>query len=83
MELEHTLRLERDVVVKGTEEIDILLADCSKEDVLKVKNRLAQILGDYFVRQNLSDKIKLHFGFSTYPDEAKNDEELIKKAKEA
>jgi len=83
MELKYTLHLERDVVVKGTEEIDILLGNCSKEDVLKVKNRLAKILGDYFVRQNLSDKIKLHFGFSTYPDEAKNDEELIKKAKEA
>jgi signal transduction histidine kinase/GGDEF domain-containing protein len=82
-ELKYTLRLERDVAVKGIEEIDILLDDCDKEGVLKVKNRLAQILKDYFIRKNLSDKIKIHFGFSTYPDEAKNDEELIKKAKEA
>lgn len=83
MRLKHALHLERDVAVKVTEEIDILLDDCGKEGVLKVKNRFAKILEDYFVRKNLSDKIKIHFGFSTYPDEAKDDEELIKKAKEA
>ena len=62
-------------------EIDVVLNDCDKKSALRVKDRLEQALDDYLTRQNLAKKIELRFGCAAYPDEAKNDKELIRKAR--
>jgi nitrogen-specific signal transduction histidine kinase len=81
--LNASLRQTGDAAVKDTGEIIILLVDCDKKCASMVAGRLEQLLKDYLIRHNLAEKIKLHLGCATYPDEAKSDEELIKKAKKA
>lgn len=71
-----------DTVLKLSGENFAILNSCNKEDILRVKERLEQILNDYLANQNMADKIKLLFGFATYPDDADTDEDLIMKAKE-
>jgi GGDEF domain-containing protein len=60
-----------------------ILVDCGKEAALTVENRLREALDKYLTNEKLSGEIKIRFGSAVYPDEAKNGEELIKKAKEA
>lgn len=79
--LENSLRRSGDVVAKDTGEIIVLLADCDRENCLSVEGRLEHALSGYLASQKLDKVIKLRFGYATYPDEAKTDEELIKKAK--
>ncbi len=75
-------RKEGDTAFKGISEVAVVLADCNRENALSVEGRLENALENYLISKDLSKKIKLHFGCATYPDEAKNIEELIKKAKE-
>jgi two-component system CheB/CheR fusion protein len=63
-------------------EVFVVLANCSKENIPVVKERLEQKLDDYLSQQNLNDKVRLLFGCATYPDDANTDEDLIMKAKE-
>ena len=81
--IKDSLRREGDVVLKDSGEMVVILAGCEKEATLHVKNRLKEALDNYFANMKLSQEIKLKFGSELYPDEAKKDEELIKKAKEA
>jgi signal transduction histidine kinase/GGDEF domain-containing protein len=71
-----------DAVFKLSSDVFVVLADCDKQNTLRVKERLKQKLDGYLTGQNLGDKIKLFFGCATYPDDASTDEDLIKKAKE-
>jgi len=71
-----------DTVLRLSGENFVILTSCNKEGILIVKGRLEQILDDYLACQNVADKIKLLFGFATYPDDADTDEDLIMKAKE-
>ncbi|MCX5712158.1 MAG: ATP-binding protein, partial [Candidatus Omnitrophica bacterium] len=79
--LKSALRREGDMVIRDTGEIIVVLVDCSKEDVLRVEGRLEQAVGEYLAKKGLKDKIKLHLGSSSYPDDARNEDELIRKAK--
>jgi PAS domain S-box-containing protein len=80
--LSNSLRRGRgDVVVKDTGEIFTILFDCGKEGSLRVKERLEQAANNYLKQENLADKIKLHFGWATYPDEAEDAQQLINKAR--
>ena len=81
--IKDSLRREGDVVLKDSGEMVVILAGCEKEATLRVKNRLKEALDNYFANMKLSQEIKLKYGSELYPDEAKKDEELIKKAKEA
>jgi diguanylate cyclase (GGDEF)-like protein len=81
--IKDSLRREGDVVLKDSGEMVVILAGCDKEATLRVENRLKEALDNYFANVKLSQEIKLKFSSAVYPDEAKNDEELIKKAKEA
>ena len=81
--IEDTLRREGDAVFSDSGEMMIILAGCDKKGALSVKNRLREALDKYLTNEKLPQEIKLRFGSAVYPDEAKNDEELIKKAKEA
>ncbi len=71
-----------DIVFKLSDENFVIVNSCNKENILRVKEKLEQILDDYLADQNLADKIRLLFGFATYPDDADTDEDLIMKAKE-
>jgi len=71
-----------DTILQEFNEVFVILANCNKENALNVEQRLAQVLDDYLVHQNLADKIKLLFGCATYPDDGSTNERLIKKAKE-
>ncbi len=77
-----SLRRAEDVSLKGSEEI-VVLMDCDKVGALGVEGRLKQALADYLVSNKLDKKIKLHFGLAVYPDDAKSDEGLLKKARNA
>lgn len=62
-------------------EIMVLLSDCSRESALIVEGRLQQVLEDVLAKKGLAKEISLRFGLAVYPDDAKGDEELIKKAR--
>jgi len=79
--LKNSLRRSGDVVIKDTGEVIVLLVDCTKESALRVEGRLEQALADYLAKKKIVKKIKLQIGCATYPDEAKDDEELIRKAR--
>ena len=81
--IKDTLRRKGDVVLKDSGEMVVILADCNKEAASSVENRLKEALDKYLTNEKLSGEIKLRFGCAVYPDEAKNDIELIEKAKKA
>ncbi|MCX5698448.1 MAG: ATP-binding protein [Candidatus Omnitrophica bacterium] len=78
-----TLRRKSDIVFKGPGELVIILADCNKTGALSVGDRLKEPLEKYLTDEKLSGEIKLKFGSAVYPDEAKNEQELMEKAKKA
>jgi len=81
--LRNSLRREEgDIAIRGRSEIAVILADCDMDNALRIEGRFEHILEEYLIRQNLTKKIELCFGCATYPDEAKNDKELVKKAKQ-
>lgn len=75
--LRNSLRRQGDVAFKDLTEAFVILADCNKENALRVGGRLEQSLKDYLVSQRLARKVQLRFGYATFPDEAKSGEELI------
>jgi signal transduction histidine kinase/GGDEF domain-containing protein len=77
------LHREGDAVFSDSGEMMIILVGCDKEGALSVENRLRETLDKYLTNEKLPKEIKLRFSSAVYPDEAKNDEELIKKAREA
>ena len=79
--LKSSLRRAGDVVVKDTGEIMVFLSDCNRESALTVEGRLQQALENALVKKGLAKKISLRFGLAVYPDDAKSDEELLKKAR--
>ncbi len=81
--LQDGLRRAGDVAVRDTGELIIILNGCNKESALIVEGRLAQMLEDFLAKKGLIRGINLRFGCATYPDEARVDEELLKKAKSA
>lgn len=80
--LETSLRRAGDVVVRNTGELIILLPECTKKGVIAVEERLEQALKDYLKTKKIP-KLSLHVGTATYPDEAKTEEALIRKAKKS
>ncbi|MGB8227178.1 MAG: PAS domain S-box protein [Sedimentisphaerales bacterium] len=71
-----------DNVFKLHSEIFVVLADCDKENTLRVKSRLEQVLDNYLADKNLAGSIKMLWGYAAYPDDAATDEDLIRKARE-
>jgi hypothetical protein len=60
--------------------IFIVLLDCGKEDVLKVEDRVREIIKSYASYRKLMGKIEFSFRHVTYPDEAGTVEAVINKA---
>ncbi|MFH1798136.1 MAG: ATP-binding protein [Candidatus Omnitrophota bacterium] len=70
-----------DAVVRGVNEVGVVLGGCDREDALKVEGRAEHIIEAYLDEKNLKNKIKIRFGCAVYPDEAENGDELIKAAR--
>ncbi|MDI6758877.1 MAG: ATP-binding protein [Candidatus Omnitrophota bacterium] len=79
--LQNSLRRAGDVAVRDTGELVVILNGCDKEAALRVEGRLAQMLEDTLNQKEATKGISLRFGCATYPDEARVDEDLLKKAK--
>ena len=79
--LRKSLRGRGDIVLRDVDGVVHFLVNCDKEDALKVEGRVRKKLSDYLVSQGLSEKMKLHFGRATYPDDGTHAEELMKKAR--
>jgi signal transduction histidine kinase/HAMP domain-containing protein len=79
--LRKSLRGRGDIVLRNSDGLLYFLVNCDKENALKVESRLRQKLSDYLASQGLAEKVKLHFGRVTYPDDATSAEELMKKAR--
>jgi len=62
--------------------VAVVLTDCDKNSAQIVRHRLQKIAGDYLVKKGLSERVQLKFGAATYPNDARDDEGLIQKAKE-
>ncbi|MCK4947884.1 MAG: HAMP domain-containing protein [Candidatus Aureabacteria bacterium] len=75
------LRGSGDIVFNKTKEVAAILPDCNKIGVLKIESRLKQALDNYLVEKKLAGKVELGFGHAVYPDDAKDEEKLIEKAK--
>jgi signal transduction histidine kinase len=79
--LRKSLRGKGDIVLRNADGLIHFLVNCDKESALKVESRLKQKLSDYLISQELAERMKLHFGHATYPDDGNNAEELMKKAR--
>jgi signal transduction histidine kinase/GGDEF domain-containing protein/HAMP domain-containing protein len=80
--LRKSLRGKGDIVLRDMEGgVVLFLVNCDKENALRVESRLRQKLSDYLASQGLAERMKLHFGRATYPDDGSNAEELMKKAR--
>ncbi len=75
------LRRKDDLVVKAASAIMVFLNDCLREGALVVQVRLQQAVEDVLAKKWLGKEANLHFGLAVYPDDAKDDEELLMKAK--
>ncbi|MBL7158726.1 MAG: HAMP domain-containing protein [Candidatus Omnitrophica bacterium] len=75
------LRHRGDVVFRTKGELITMLDECAKTDAEIVRDRIKKRLSEYLKRNKLDKKILLSFGVATYPDDAKTDAELIKKAR--
>lgn len=78
------LRRQADTVVRDTGELMVMLFDTRPEDVYKVKERIEQIIKQTLKenKEEWVEKIVIHFGQSTYPDEAGDDKTLLAKARQ-
>jgi GGDEF domain-containing protein len=76
--IKDNLRRAGDNVLQGSGELMLFLNDCNKESALRVIGRLETAIVNYLAAAQLQDKIQLKFSCVTYPDEAKNPEELMK-----
>ena len=79
--LRKSLRGKGDVVLRNTDGLIHFLVNCDKENALKVESRLKEKLSDYLFSQGMAERMKLHFGHATYPDDGSDAEELMKKAR--
>jgi signal transduction histidine kinase/GGDEF domain-containing protein len=79
--VDNSLRKAGDAVVKVAGEVIVILTGCDKENALRVEGRLEKVIEDFLNEKKILNKIKIIMGCATYPDEAKEDIQLIKKAK--
>lgn len=78
-----TLRRKADTVVRDTGELIILLFDADKDIAKTVKERIEEVMKNYLSesKEKIIKDIVLSIGFSIYPGEAKNEAELLTKAR--
>jgi len=79
-----SLRRKADTVIRDTGELIIILFDTAKENVYTVKARIQNAVMDHArnMKDDILRNITVIFGSATYPDDAKNDDGLLDKARE-
>ena len=77
------LRRQADTVVRNTGELIVLLPDTKKKDVEIVRERVEKLIVNYIskAKENYIKKLHIAFGNATYPDDAGDSVELLKKAR--
>lgn len=81
--VKNTLRRKGDDVIKNNDETMVILADCSKENSLKVMYRVEEILQKYLFEHEVLSFVKLRFTAAAYPDDAPDGPGLVAKARAA
>ncbi len=81
--IKNALRRDGDVVLTGSGEMMVILADCDRGGALILEARLKEALSKYGADEGLPREIAFRFSFAVYADEAKSDAELIEKARKA
>ncbi|MFA6129399.1 MAG: ATP-binding protein [Candidatus Omnitrophota bacterium] len=72
---------EKDAALEYPDELFIIMRDCDKNCGFIVQGRIEQALRSYFDKINLGNDIKINLRLAVYPDEAKNYQELVNKAR--
>ncbi|MCK5260212.1 MAG: HAMP domain-containing protein [Candidatus Omnitrophica bacterium] len=81
--LKEGIHRQGDAVFRDTKGCFVTLTNCSKEHIDSVCGRFKKALDGYLAREQLADTVALKVGSATYPSDARNSEELLKKATEA
>ena len=81
--LKEEVHRQGDTVFRDSSGCFVMLTNCGKDHMKSVCGRFKEVLDAYLVRERLADTIILKMGSATYPSDAKNSMELLKKATEA
>lgn len=79
--LQNGLRRAGDTIIGAGGDLLIILDESDRAGTVIVKDRLEDLAREYLKVQTLAGRLKLFFGYATYPEDAKDTDELIKKAK--
>jgi len=79
--VKNTVRKFRDVSIDDGEEFLMVLRDCNKLGVEAVKNRLETSLNDYLRENKFLLPIKFNLRHASYPEDAHDEESLLKIAR--
>ena len=79
--MKNSLKYQGDDVVNSDREIIVILANCDKEHLAKVRYNIEEMISRYMAEQKAGDIVKVNYGCATYPDDGKSSPELIGKAR--
>ena len=77
-----TFKRMADVVVRSARETIVLLVKVERKDAFVIKTRLEDSVKEYLKKEGLQEEIRVSLGTATFPDEARDDKELIEKVKD-
>jgi len=75
------LHRNNDVIFRDSKRCAALIANCDKGHINIVCERVKGTMSRYMAQEELNGKINLEVGHATYPDDAKNSIDLLKKIK--
>ena len=78
--LKESIHRQGDAVFRDAKGCFVTLTNCSEDHIDNVCGRFKTALDEYLVREELVDTMILKIGSATYPNDAKNSLELLKKA---
>ena len=73
------LRREQSTVLNVSKKLFIILTNCDKENLSKVRKRIESALRHYLLEKELTGSIELIFNMVVYPDDAQDAKTLIQK----
>ncbi|MCX5715350.1 MAG: ATP-binding protein [Candidatus Omnitrophica bacterium] len=79
--IKKTLRRVTDVTIKDSGECAVMLGGTNKDGVVSVEQRIREAIAKYLVSERLQRDVGLSFGNSTYPEDAKDNIEMIATAR--
>ena len=73
------LRREQSIILNVSKKLFIILTNCDKENLSKIRKRIKSALRNYLVQKELTRTIKLIFNLVVYPDDAQDAKIMIQK----